>query len=407
MSIGGVVRHMKILHVIPSLAAAHGGPSRAMRVIEQALRARGIVMETASTDDDGAGGRIERPQAVLVREGSADRRYFRKTANPYKVSLGFLRWAFRHVRDYDVVHIHALFSFTSTIAALAARRAGVPYVIRPLGTLAPYGMTTRRPWVKRLSVALLERRILRHAAAIHFTSASEQQQVADLGLTARGVVIPLALESMPRADASAFHARFPALKDKSFVLFLARLDPVKNLEALLDAIALCRHGSPDLQWLIAGSGSADYSSALRARAARLGVADRIIWAGHLEGGVKAAALELADLFVLPSFSENFGIAAAEALQAGLPVVLGKGVALSAQVEAAGAGKAVEPQPEAIAAAVHHYLGNPMALALAAANALTLATEAFSQDTMAASLSNLYESILSAPDKKWTGEVVSA
>lgn len=395
-----------VLHVIPSLAAAHGGPSRAMALIEQALKGQGIATETATTDDDGARGRVDRAQVDLCREDSADRRYFRKTTDPYKISIAFLRWITAHVRDYQVLHIHALFSFTSTVAALVARRSGIPYVIRPVGTLAPYGMGKRRPWAKKLSVALFERRILRDAAAIHCTSVDEQNQVAALGFCAPGVVIPLALDPAPSADVAAFLARFPNVQP-GFVLFVGRLNPVKNLESLLGAIALCADALPEQQWVIVGDGAPDYSAQLRQLADKLAISDRVLWAGHLEGGVKAAAFSLAKLFVLPSFSENFGIAAAEALQGGLPVVLGTGVAISRQVASAGAGKAVEPVPDAIAGAVRAYLLDPVALAQAAAKAKRLAEEEFSLAVMGARLAALYDNILSAPDQKWTGAVGDA
>ena len=122
---------MKILHVIPSLSAVHGGPSRAMRLIELALLAQGVEVETATTDDDGPGRRMsftsmDRPPAIADPIQSSSnktvRRFFPKRLEFYKVSPGFAWWVFRHVRDYDVVHIHALFSFTSVMAAWAARR---------------------------------------------------------------------------------------------------------------------------------------------------------------------------------------------------------------------------------------------------------------------------------------------
>ena len=134
----GSRRRLKVLHVIPSLAAAHGGPSRALRLIERALQDRGVNVETATTDDDGAAGSNGAQLGMLLNEGGAHRRYFRRTTRPYKVSIAFGRWILGHVQDYDLIHIHALFSFTSTIAAHAARRAGVPYVLRPLGSLNRY-----------------------------------------------------------------------------------------------------------------------------------------------------------------------------------------------------------------------------------------------------------------------------
>lgn len=380
---------MRVLHVIPSISAAHGGPSRAIRLIEQALREQGIAVDTATTDDPPGHARPRGPEAGTYS--------FRRDVGAYKVSVSLARWLFAHAGDYDLVHIHALFSFSSTIAAWAARRAGVPYVIRPLGTLAPYGMTRRRPWLKRLSLLLVEGPILRRAAAVHFTSVMERDEAVALGLRLRQAVIPLAVLPLPAVGPGELDSRFPQLRGRSWVLFLSRLAPKKNVEALLRAVATCRMEFPEQRWLIAGDGDPAYVASLHALATDLGVADVVVWAGHLEGAEKSAALSGADLYVLPSYSENFGIAAAEALIAGLPLVLGKGVALAGLVEQNGAGRSVEPVPEAIAAAMVAYLRDPAGRANAGVNAARLATREFSITSMGTRLGRLYETILAAQD----------
>jgi glycosyltransferase involved in cell wall biosynthesis len=395
-------RTLKVLHVIPSLSMVHGGPSRAIVLIEQSLKDRGATVETATTDDDGPGRHLDRALGQPVEEGGAIRHYFRKTFDRYKVSTSMARWLFGHVRDYDIVHIHALFSFSSTAAAWAARRAGVPYIIRPLGTLANYGMTRRRPWLKSLSLALLERPMLRHAAAVHFTSDAERAEAAALGVSMRDAVIPLAVERTAPADVELLFASFPQLRDKHSVLYLSRLDPKKNVEGLLRAIAVCAVDLPEIRWVVAGAGDRLHVEHLHGLARHLGIEDRIVWTGQIEGELKAAAFAHAELFVLPSFSENFGIAAAEALQAGLPVILGKGVALSDLATECGAGIAVDPDPDAIAAGIRSYLLDPSARARAGTNAKACAAREFSMETMGARLVGLYETILAAPDKKWPG-----
>ncbi len=128
------VTELHVLHVIPSVALAHGGPSRALMNMEQALSERGIAVTTATTDDDGP-GRSRRKAGPTGEVVGVQRVYFRKWLGFYKVAPCLLPWLWRHVQDYEVVHIHALFSFTSIAAAWVARMRGVPYVLRPLGTL--------------------------------------------------------------------------------------------------------------------------------------------------------------------------------------------------------------------------------------------------------------------------------
>jgi glycosyltransferase involved in cell wall biosynthesis len=380
---------MKVLHVIPSLSAVHGGPTRALGLMESALAARGVTVETATTDDDGPGRRNGKVRGRPLAEGAATRRYFRKTFDFYKTSVEFARWIARHAGDYDLLHIHALFSFTTPVAAWAARRAGVPYVVRPLGTLNGYGLRHRRPWLKRASVRWVEAPLLRRAAAVHFTSDEEAREAASLGIALRGVVIPLGVET----PAACSPARTAPPRDVRQVLFLSRLDPKKNLESLIDAVALLTAGQGPVQLVVAGAGDPGYVATLRARADARGIASRVQWLGHVEGDTKAHALASAQLFVLPSFSENFGIAAAEALAAGLPCVLGQGVAIAGDVASAGAGLAVAPDPASIAAGLQQLLDDAPRRDAMSLAARRLAVERFSAGAMAESLERLYAEVL--------------
>jgi glycosyltransferase involved in cell wall biosynthesis len=174
-------------------------------------------------------------------------------------------------------------------------------------------------------------------------------------------------------------------------LFLSRLDPKKNLEGLLDAMALVRSELPQLRLTVAGSGETGYVDSLRARAHALGLADRVRWLGFVEGDAKRRAFEDADFFVLPSHSENFGIAAAEALAHGLPAVLSSGVAIARDVVAAGAGLEVAATADSIAAGLRLIMP-PAARAPMQARAVRLARERYSLDAMGTRLNQLYADI---------------
>jgi glycosyltransferase involved in cell wall biosynthesis len=328
------------------------------------------------------------PSLKLVRH------YFPKRLEFYKVSPGFARWIYGHVRDYDLVHIHALFSFTSVTAAWAARWARVPYVIRPLGTLNQYGVTQRRPWLKQLSLKLIEGPILRHAAAVQFTAEAERREAETLGVPMRGVVVPLGIAPLMQQDASVFLARFPQLANERILLFLSRLDPKKNVEGLLQAFNLISASLPDTRLVIAGDGEAGYVAGLKRLADELGLTDRVVWAGFVDGELKASAFAAAQVFVLPSFSENFGIAAAEALLAELPCVLGNGVAIAEEVAAAGAGMSVDPSPESIAQGLRAVMTNDALRESMARRASGLARARYSVEAMGLGLVRMYEGIVS-------------
>jgi glycosyltransferase involved in cell wall biosynthesis len=381
---------MKVLHVIPSLSLTEGGPTRAITAMEQALAGQGVIVETATTDDDGPGRRNGKALAQALPENGVVRRYFAKRTDFYKWSPAFARWIRKEIRHYDLLHVHAVFSFTSTAAAGAARAADVPYVVRPLGTLNDYGMVRRRPWLKAASMRLIDGPLLRGAAAIHFTSEEEAAQARRLGLALREAVIPLGVAVPATAGAKRSTITLPAAPR---LLFLSRLDVKKNLEGLLDAVAVLKHETPHLCLVVAGAGTSKYVNDLKARAQSLGIEDCVDWVGHVEGEAKAAAFANADFFVLPSYSENFGIAAAEALSAGLPCVLGEGVAIANDVVRAGAGIAVGTDAASIAQGLRRIIADHETLPALSANAVRLARERFSIEAMGASLTQLYEKIL--------------
>lgn len=384
---------MRVLHVIASNAQLHGGPSRALALMEKELAGQGLQVVTATTDDDGPGRHNGKPLGRPLQENGVTRWYFRKQMDFYKTSLGLGWWTLCRARTFDVVHIHALFSFNTLVAGWSARLAGVPYVIRPLGTLNHYGVKKRRPWLKKLSLAVFEGPALRAAAAVHFTSEDEQREAAQWGVPMRGVVIPLGIEATRAAEATPEHSSLSGLGKCGYILFVGRLNPVKNVEGLLHAFREIAPRWPGLLLVIAGDGVLDYVRHLKALAQSLGVADRVVWVGHVEDGAKARLLRGANVFVLPSFSENFGIAAAEALMAGLPCVLGKGVAIAQDVVNAGAGVAVTPDPASIAAGLQQVLVDESRRTAMGAAALRLAQDRYSAKAMGKNLVALYSEIL--------------
>jgi glycosyltransferase involved in cell wall biosynthesis len=386
---------MRVLHVIPSLSPAQGGPSAALPVIERALSALGIHVETASTNDDGPNRRLTKRLGEPIEENGVTRWYFSKQREFYKVSLPFVHWLQREIHRFDIVQIHALFSFTSVMAARIARRERVPYIIRPLGVLNRYGMTQRRALLKRISFRSIEGPLLKDAAAVHFTSYEEQTEAESLGVHMRSTVIPLGVELEAPGNPEEFFECCPMLRSRQRTLFLSRIDPKKNLESLLRAFSIVVEEFPNSALIVAGDGNADYLATLKLLAKQLGIEERVTWLGRVDGSKKVAVLAAADLFVLPSFSENFGIAAIEALAAGLPCVLGEGVAVAADVETAGAGVVVSPTPESIADGIRCFLNDGNRRQHSAAQARLLVESKYSTAQMGSLLLQLYQGIFNA------------
>lgn len=381
---------MKVLHVIPSIGPLRGGPSAAVVAMVAALRQQGVDAGILTTDDNGPGRFEALPLERWTEHRGVPVIAFRRWMPPlaplreYAVSPAFSRWLGRHLGDYDLLHVHALFSYPSTSAMAQARRAGVPYLLRSIGQLDRWSLTQsarRKRWMLRL----IERRNLLGAAAIHVTSDQESQDVAALGLSVPRLVLPLGV-TLP-AELPGRPAR-PAGSPVRF-LFLSRLHPKKRLDVLLEALAQLQARCPGQAWelRIAGSGDPDYTTRCRDLARRLGLEARCHWLGFLEGEAKWRELVGADWFVLPSASENFGIAVVEALAAGTPVLISSEVGVAPAVAAAGAGIITPATAEGLAGSLAQALQPPSEQQQDAAR--NLAREHFSWSTLATRLIAAY------------------
>jgi glycosyltransferase involved in cell wall biosynthesis len=213
-------------------------------------------------------------------------------------------------------------------------------------------------WKKELYLRVLERRNLLGAAAVQAVSEPERRAIERLRLPARLVTVPLGVDVPMRGPRQSHRGSNGSAGDGAVkVLFLSRIHPKKGLELLLEAMELLpKETAVDL--VVAGDGEPEYVSGLRQRAAASRANGRVTFAGFVAGEEKRRLLEEADLFVLPSHDENFGVAVAEALGAGLPVIVSEHVALADQTARAGAGLVVPCDAGALAQALATLIGDP-------------------------------------------------
>jgi glycosyltransferase involved in cell wall biosynthesis len=292
----------------------------------RALLARGIEVLLVTTDD-GWPDREPAPRVATLQDVPAILFPLQFGAS-FKYSRPLASWLDANARQFDLAHIHAVFNHASVAAARACRKASVPYVIRPLGTLDPWSMK-QKPLRKRIFWSLQGRTMLEAAKAVHYTSATEQSGTENLLGVNHGKVIPLGIDP---ATCGANGSQ----SSERYVLVLSRLHPKKGLEVLIDAFALLVQENRFAEWklVIAGDGPRDYVSSLKRRAS---VSNRIVFSGWLDGQRKEAMLSCASLLALPSYQENFGICVMEALARSVPALVSPHVSLAGEIREANAG----------------------------------------------------------------------
>jgi glycosyltransferase involved in cell wall biosynthesis len=388
----------RVLHVIPSVGTVRGGTTTVVRQMTSDLAGAGVETHVATTDYDGDSRRtvvIGKP----VVEGGVTYWYFPRQTRFYTCSWPMHVWLAQQVSSFQLVHIHALFSFSSLAAGYAAAKCGVPYVVTPHGMLLRWSMQNRRPWLKAASFRMFERRILAGAALVQYTSAQERDEATALGTTTRSAVIPNALASdSPAGDRTSWLARHPELRDRRIVLFLSRIDPKKGLDLLIHAFAEVRQHVPDARLVVAGDGPEDFVKQMKALTARLNIASEVVWPGFINGELKRSALAAADVFVLPSYSENFGMAAAEAMAAGVPTVISENVAIQGDVHAAGAALVVPCDAGKVADALMAVLRSTATARSLSHRGRQFAEGEYSSARVTQRVMDAYEDVLSSHSK---------
>jgi glycosyltransferase involved in cell wall biosynthesis len=307
------------------------------------------------------------------------------------------KWLWKNIPAYDLIHIHAVFTYPSTIAAWIARMKGKPYIVRPLGILNRWGMRNRRQLGKKLSFWAIERGMLDHAALIHYTSEQERIEAEQAGARTASMIVanPADVNPGSRAGlAGKFRARYPALGNAPLIVFLSRISPKKGLDLLIPAFAQVRRTNPEAVLVIAGGGDADLIEEVKKSVSAAGLTDCVIWTGFIEGDDKGALLADADIFVLPSYSENFGVAVVEALSFGVPAIVSDQVGIHHEISQAHAGVVVPCQAAALAGALTELLDNADLRASMSANGANLAAKKFTRGGVVDALLANYRAILS-------------
>ncbi|MEG4113045.1 MULTISPECIES: hormogonium polysaccharide biosynthesis glycosyltransferase HpsP [unclassified Microcoleus] len=402
---------MRILQIIPSISLVYGGPSQMVLGLSAALASRGIDITIITTDSNGDIGQLplDVPLNQPIQQNGYQIIYFRcSPLRRYKFSLSLLQWLNENARQFDLAHIHALFSPVTTLAATIARYHKLPYIMRPCGMLDPADLQKKKR-LKQIYATLLERPNLAGAAAIHFTSKEEAKISERFGLGSTG--------KMPVSQDLNFTGKMPAPRDLviplgvtaglfpqrlresqvPIILFMSRIEPKKGLDLLIPALESILASGIEFHFILAGSNTqnADYETQIKSKIYNSSLAKYTTITGFVSGDLKVELLTKADLFVLPSYYENFGIAVAEAMAAGVPVAISDRIHIAEDIQQAEAGWVGPLEVGAIANSIKSALLNPEERKRRGLNGKEYAKKHYNWDAIAQQTINAYQQILSS------------
>ncbi|HEU5079932.1 MAG TPA: glycosyltransferase [Opitutaceae bacterium] len=332
---------LRILHSIRSVNPHGGGPVEGVKQMAAINRGRGHSIEVVSLDaaDDPWVKAFPLPCHAM---------------GPVKGSYGYsgklVPWLRAHRSDYDAVIVDGLWQYNGLGVFRALRGTSTPYFVFTHGMLDPWFKRTYP--LKHLKKWLYwpwgDYRVLKHARAVLFTCEEERRLAresfwlykANERVVSFGTGAPT---GNPTEQKKLFAEKFPETNGKECFLFLGRVHVKKGADLLFKAFAeILKNGATGLSGrpvhlIVAGPHEHDYGAEMKALAAALGIAERVTWTGMITGDLKWGAFYQSAAFVLPSHQENFGIAVAEAMACGVPVLISNKVNIWREIDADGAG----------------------------------------------------------------------
>jgi glycosyltransferase involved in cell wall biosynthesis len=326
---------LKLLHIMTSVDPKGGGPREGVYQRGVFLEKMGHSVSIVTLDD---------PREEFLRDLPLTVHALGPSHGSYRYNARLVPWLRAHAHEYDSVIVNGIWQYPSFAAWRVLHKAGIPYFVFVHGMLDPwfkeeYPLKHLKKW---LYWPWAEYRVLRDARAVLFTS-EEERRLARRSFwlyRANELVVPYGTSSPPpdrERCREKFLATYPELRGRRILLFFGRIHEKKGCDMLVEAFAKLAAGDPALHLVIAGPGRPPLVDSLKDLARTHGAADRISWPGMLQGDLKWGAFYCAEVFVLPSHQENFGIAVAEALGCGLPVLISDKVNIWREVESDKAG----------------------------------------------------------------------
>jgi glycosyltransferase involved in cell wall biosynthesis len=354
------VDSLNILHVVSLVAPRYAGTGIASQLMARYQAKIGHKVTICTTNVDFPKGTLRVSSEEPVFKDGVLIWHFPVQFRPLLVSIPLWLWLKSEIMSFDIIHIHGLYRFPVTAAAWKARKAGVPYLIMPHGSLDPflYSQSQYNLPLKRIYERLFDIPNLNNSAAIHYTTKEEAKRVAFLRLRAKPVIVPNGIDwesfrLLPQKG--SFRWRLGLDEKTPLVLFLGRINFKKGIDVLVPAFSQVIRKHPNARLAFVGPDNEGYGSKVKKWCKDKGIDDKVFFVDHLGPEEVKQAYVDADVFVLPSYTENFGLTVVESMACGCPVIISDRVNIWRQVEQVKAGIVVRLDPMAVAKAIIRLL----------------------------------------------------
>lgn len=390
---------MKILHVSPSYypAVKYGGPIQSVHLLNKKLAEKGVHVDVLTTN----AGIL--PSPGLRRVEKDEWCYFDRLRVKYlnywgyehfNFSIPFIKELKKIINDYDLVHITAVWNFPVYAAAYFCLKHKKPYIISTRGALHREALLSRSGLIKNIYFKLFAEKYLNKAYAIHYTTGVEKEESELIIQNKNGFVVPngIDIKNIQLESSQKNILERIGITDKKYLLILGRIHSIKGFDILIPAVKNIFDENSDINLVIAGNDSG-YLEQTKKMADELKILNRIIFTGAVSGGDKWSLYKNALMFVLPSYSENFGMAVVEAMACGTPVVISDKVGIYKEVAEADAGIITGTTVDSLYNGIKKLLSDNELRKRIAANGKRLVEEKYSIDKVTDQMIEQYKSLI--------------
>lgn len=409
---------IKLLHISPSYYPAFrfGGPIQSVHLLNKALVKKGVKVDVLTTN---AG--LTQDQRKRIKDKSKEKPFDSAQGDTngwvdpslldnadkaetsglrvkyldfvgyehYNFSLQMVKEIWKIIDDYDLVHITAVWNFPVLAGALISIIKKKPYIISPRGVLHQEALTSKSGLVKKLYFNLFAKHYLQKAAAIHYTSQIEKEKSEQILKHKNSFVIPNGIDISSIALSGKGTA---PVTDKKYLLILGRIDRIKGIDILIPAFANIVKKFNDLILVIAGDERSPYAQEVRKMVEEKKISNNILFTGQVTGDDKWVLYKNALMFVLPSYSENFGMSVVEAMACGCPVVISDKVGIYKEIADNNAGIIVKTDVESVEEGIFKLLNDEKLRETISHNGKAMVEKFYDIDKVADKMIEVYERI---------------